>query len=247
MVCSIFIASITASTWPLLTLSPAWTANDTTLPGMGAVRRPPSAGPRRHGPARRAGICVAPAALNTWPLRRCVHLHGDALAGILQRRCRRRAPKSQRADSPLHLQLQRAVVQVGQHRRVPARRETPGRSSAASGRASASRRAGPGVDPPSLRGGLFLQQRVRHHAGRGQRQAHLLLLEQHGRLAHDQRRCPDRPGQRSGCPPRGAGTARWSAGPTMWVAPARRPAAPAPVRGCRRARSAWRSSSRSTG
>ena len=34
---------ITASAWPLLTLSPALTANDTTLPGMGAVKRPPSA------------------------------------------------------------------------------------------------------------------------------------------------------------------------------------------------------------
>ena len=37
MVCSIFMASITARGWPLVTASPAFTANDTTLPGMGAV------------------------------------------------------------------------------------------------------------------------------------------------------------------------------------------------------------------
>src|SRR5574344_1695749 len=42
MVCSIFMASITARGWPLVTLSPTCTANETTLPGMGAVRRPPS-------------------------------------------------------------------------------------------------------------------------------------------------------------------------------------------------------------
>ena len=43
MLCSIFMASITASTWPRVTASPTCTAKDTTLPGMGALRRPPSA------------------------------------------------------------------------------------------------------------------------------------------------------------------------------------------------------------
>ena len=67
MVCSIFMASITASGWPLLTLSPALTANDTTLPGIGAVRRPPSTWlSPAWASASIAMICVAPCAVNTW-------------------------------------------------------------------------------------------------------------------------------------------------------------------------------------
>ena len=42
MVCYIFMASITARAWPLLSVSPALTKKEMILPGMGAVRRPPS-------------------------------------------------------------------------------------------------------------------------------------------------------------------------------------------------------------
>ncbi len=67
MVCSIFIASITASICPLLTWSPALTAKDSTLPGMGAVSRPTSACASPAWANRSmARICVAPRALNTW-------------------------------------------------------------------------------------------------------------------------------------------------------------------------------------
>ena len=41
MVCSIFMASMTSSGWPFSTVSPALTAMEMILPGMGAVRPPP--------------------------------------------------------------------------------------------------------------------------------------------------------------------------------------------------------------
>ena len=52
---------------PCVTLSPALTANDITLPGIGAVRRPASACASPAWASRSiARICVAPRALNTW-------------------------------------------------------------------------------------------------------------------------------------------------------------------------------------
>ena len=43
MVCSIFIASITASGWPCVTAWPGCARKAISLPGIGAVSRPPSA------------------------------------------------------------------------------------------------------------------------------------------------------------------------------------------------------------
>jgi hypothetical protein len=66
MVCSIFIASITASACPRRTLSPALTANDNTLPGIGAVKRPVSAWWSPAWASRSiARMRVAPRGVNT--------------------------------------------------------------------------------------------------------------------------------------------------------------------------------------
>jgi hypothetical protein len=101
MVCSIFMASITASAWPLVTLSPALTANDTTLPGMGAVRRPPF-GMTFAGMGQQVNcrICVAPCGVNTCTVSPCTYTcTAGALAGKLQVHALRRAAEHQRAGA----------------------------------------------------------------------------------------------------------------------------------------------------
>ena len=54
MVCSIFMASITASGWPSVTTWPTWARKAITLPGIGAVCGRPRLRPRRHGRSGRS-------------------------------------------------------------------------------------------------------------------------------------------------------------------------------------------------
>ena len=80
MVCSIFIASITASGCPFFTASPAFTENDTTLPGMGAVSRPPSPAASPACASRSIDtICAAPSGVKTWSVSPSVYTTARAL------------------------------------------------------------------------------------------------------------------------------------------------------------------------
>jgi hypothetical protein len=212
MVCSIFIASITASAWPRCTRSPGWARKEITLPGIGAVSRPPSAAPVA---GMRDGVEFLHQAL-PWPVNTAKR--SPCRYTVAVRRCppRRRscrpAPRACWPEGPAlaaDLQHRGAVVQPVHQQRERLAGTCRLSAGAARRRAAASRRGVTrGRRPPAW----SRAPAVRHHGGGGH-------LHASGGASNSATRSRSISAvsrsavAKAWLPPRGAGRPRWCAGP----------------------------------
>jgi hypothetical protein len=231
MVCSIFIASITASAWPLLHL----------VAGLDGERD--HLARHRRGQAAAFGLAPSPACASRsidHDLRGAgVGEHVIGLAQRVDRAARVRLAGEVHLDASPGARSQRPASAVPT---ASTARRRAGRCSSAlvcwPPKSNSKRRTAHAMRAPAVAAAervvagqrLLVQQRLGHGGSRasGSRPAA-------GGTAPPARAgsapCRGRPARTSGSSPRGAGTARWWPGRRCASAPAPRPAAPAPLRG----------------